>query len=1559
MAARVNTKFVIILASVVAALCLGAIGVYAALFIKTGSDYEALGDAAMEAGDYSEAQRLYERALGHDNQNPVWTEKYLRATERLVPGSFDEANEAFTNYLAVVRAAADVAGTDLELIAETLELQYQTIEQLAPGRRAEADGLVASTTDLLEAFEIGSSAGDWQRLRRYRGLPLARLSQRGIVISDEDRAEAIAELEAAIEADPRDAEAFASIAMLHEAHAATLANGGDYGAAVAEEALADAAMARLREVDPDSPWLLLPGLRARAERLLRSRLYREGSPDDRRRQLAERRDEMRPAVGRAFDAAIAVETQLDPFLLDQASAIERFMTGGFDLRRTLELLESQRAVAEARAEPWVMDPVQYEYRIALVLSAGGEIADAIEMFSSVESSGFVRLSLAGRVRAAIQNESPREIARLEIQRAATLGAQGDTAGSEMAIERSQAARDRYASLVSEDAASLLLLDGLIAEASGDDRVAIDKYTQYNALRTDPLGLAREAAVARRLGRLGQARTALERAIDSGQLSRRLLVQLAETEIQLGDRRNLVRAADLLSDALASSENDELAGQIRDQLTRIEQVLGRRDDGDPILVGVVAAREALVGDGVNPADPGRAEAILRDLVEDNNYDARPVIELAQILLSSERLEEAKTLIRAASAARPDDDSIATLRPVLEATDPLDALNRLIAANIEDPEQRLIRQYRVQAAAGNTDEALSLLDQLRSIAPDSLTVLELTFLRNLENESYDEAEAVISRVEEVDPTGTTALVFQGRLAAARGDRLRAIELYQTAIEASSVDSGVYVLLASEQSALGRLNEAVASYASAIEIRPNDAEIIRRYVGSLIAAGRNDEALEEARRLRPFASRSPQFNDLFLALEASEGGAAGRRLAISSRESRAVREPDNRENRYALAALYIDSQRWDDARDVIAGLRAERDELPAVQMEATLYASQGTVQRSGETFEGIELARLTFVDYIFSATATDEEEARAYLALSEFMLNRGRTRIALSAATQAEQIDPGTRGRALRLRGDLLFRLARHAEAAEAYEGALGAAPDDAQLTYTKRLAESLSLSGQFDRAGVVVAEAIERLPDDLTLSMLSAQLAMRSGDTEEALRQINATVAKYRDQASVFVQRAEIILNSEGLESDAEQDLQTALNLEPNNWRAHRLLAILAQRRGETALALEALRNAVDSNPQANDLLVSLLVELVRLGRDGEALRTAAEVARERGDDPIPALIAAQVFADRSLWAESASMSRLVFDESPELDLGLRLIDALVNQEPPRSGEAERVLDRVLEVGGEAALSEPRVDISRALIAAGRGRDDVADREMLAAFGKLDDNPASYLNWIGNLGRTHRERPLGEQIAVIDRASATLEPGTAQAEWLEMLRAAALAESEERKNEGRDALRSVAGSAASPPVRRQALAILGSTYYAEGLYDDAEATWRLALESFPDDAEILNNLAYCVGVDLARLAEGAEMAARAIEIAGRVPQLLQTLGAIRLEAGALDEAEALFVEAGENARQLSLSIGIVIGRARIALARGDGEEASRLLGVAESNLRFLEDGAERMTTRIEALRAELGA
>ncbi|MEO0764146.1 MAG: hypothetical protein AAFZ09_20470, partial [Pseudomonadota bacterium] len=49
--------------------------------------------------------------------------------------------------------------------------------------------------------------------------------------------------------------------------------------------------------------------------------------------------------------------------------------------------------------------------------------------------------------------------------------------------------------------------------------------------------------------------------------------------------------------------------------------------------------------------------------------------------------------------------------------------------------------------------------------------------------------------------------------------------------------------------------------------------------------------------------------------------------------------------------------------------------------------------------------------------------------------------------------------------------------------------------------------------------------------------------------------------------------------------------------------------------------------------------------------------------------------------------------------LRLIDALVNQEPPRSGEAERVLDRVLEVGGEAALSEPRVDISRALIAAG--------------------------------------------------------------------------------------------------------------------------------------------------------------------------------------------------------------------------------------------------------------------
>src|SRR5215470_10233345 len=114
MAARVNSRFVVILAIVlsVAFALVALVGLR--MIRKSSEQLAALGDQQMSAGHYKEAALLYSKAVNKDQQNPEVLRKWISALEKMAPEQVQEYQDVYNrSYITAIRALADLLKTDL------------------------------------------------------------------------------------------------------------------------------------------------------------------------------------------------------------------------------------------------------------------------------------------------------------------------------------------------------------------------------------------------------------------------------------------------------------------------------------------------------------------------------------------------------------------------------------------------------------------------------------------------------------------------------------------------------------------------------------------------------------------------------------------------------------------------------------------------------------------------------------------------------------------------------------------------------------------------------------------------------------------------------------------------------------------------------------------------------------------------------------------------------------------------------------------------------------------------------------------------------------------------------------------------------------------------------------------------------------------------------------------------------------------------------------------------------------------------------------------------------
>ncbi|MEM7621821.1 MAG: tetratricopeptide repeat protein [Planctomycetota bacterium] len=1544
MAARVNYKFVIILTAVLVGVCAAGIAAYVFVIDKSGQSWADDGDEAMAAGEYADAVKAYGRAVGHERANVEWLEKWANAMEQLTFDDRGAYTRAFQQYVPVIRQIARVKQSDLDAHLAYFDLMFAQSGGNNP--RPLAEVLNNEVEAVLPMLDAAGSSGEV--IRRYRGLAFVQVLAATGELPENEFERTEADLRSALAADPTDGQAATSLVRMINTRLEEARRLDRLIAIERTEGEIDAAVSALVEAAPNDPWTQTLVLATAVDEINREASANTPSPAAREAQIRSRVEGLRDQLDALQASLLASDPgEIEAVLLEQLQLLERLIDPEARNGRSRELYTSY---IEQRPEDAVL-----LVRYALLLGELGELDEAIVILDTARGLPPKPLSVEGVTQFGMKAIAARFSSDFHLRIAGQLDDDDPEreAKLEAALEEAIAARHEYASLVPTGAADLQLLDGMIAITEKRFADAIAELSSFNAATNfnDRRGVLLEARVALELNRPGTARDRFTQLSELEPTNPDPLVQIARIERSSDDAASIARAIRLCEQALDLRPSYEPAQLLLTQL-RLES--GETSSGDPALDVIYEARRIERGNELTPGDEAAAMIALREGLAEHNFDPRVARELASRLLNADRLDEARAVIEEARTRHPDDEGLVRIGSLLTSDTVADAVAQLIEDSDIPPIQKALGQYRVFNRAGRTAEANEYLDQAIAIDADDPAVLEVRFRNAVVSRDLELAGEIAGIAEDVNADSMNGVSYAARLAAAEGRAEDAVQLFEEAIETGRADANVYRALAVTQRSVGRNNAALESFTRALEIRPDDTATIFQYVSMLASLGRTDEALEAARRFRSAASGSEDFTNLYLTLEVSAGGPEGRRRAIAQRRRLLTEDPTDRRNRGALAVLFIEDRQWLEARTLIDELRAGRDGLDVVALDARWYADQGRVRSEGEFKSGIELAQRVFVEYIIGL---DDETAivDAYLSLARFMIQRGQYGVAVRAIDDARPQQDPEQLRAEKLFGDLMLTLGRSAEAAGAFRLVVDSGADDENQSYRKRLIEMLLRQNEFAAAEEQIDALGSDFADDLTIMMQQADVLIGQGRRSDALSLLNRAVSLYQDTPVVYAKRAQVLISDPDSLSDALADLETALEIQPDEWRTLRLRSSVYYRLGRVEDALTDLRAALRVNPTLDEVLLGLMIELVSLNRDGEALDAAIEVIDQRPTDTTLMITAGRVLSDRALWGRAAVLYGRAWELSQDPELAIRYIDSLVNADPPRPDDAERVLRRVIELTPDAG-EDSELLIAQALIEDARGRSARATSFLSQAFDATGEDIPSKLNWIRNVVRLYSDQEEGAAVAFV-RDLQIDATDTATRDWLEYAAARMLLDRDSSFEDGTSVLSRLADDASLDVLRLLSYRTLGAGWYEREDFAAAESTWRSGLEAFPEDWEMQNNLAYCVGVELGRAEDAIPLARRAVELAPNQSQAWDTLAKLQILLGQYDDAEVSLDEGSKYMQNAAARINITLNRARIALAREECDVARSLLTQARTSTDTLPQLRDRFETDIDDLSAQI--
>ncbi len=391
-----------------------------------------------------------------------------------------------------------------------------------------------------------------------------------------------------------------------------------------------------------------------------------------------------------------------------------------------------------------------------------------------------------------------------------------------------------------------MLEGLFAYERGDYSAAVDGFQRSVSLQPTLEGYYRLALALMQTGNLESALSNARRVLDFAPehaLARELICTVLLAQGRLDDaQQEAERLAERYPDNAATlfllGRVQEAKGNFAEAIRLLDRSLAL----DPDLAGATVRRSTLL---MAEGRYSEAEAGLAGAVKRNTGDREAWAALIRFHMERRDFAAAERALTEGLVRRPDDPMLRTLLANLYAaqgkeTEALDQIGRVRAADPGNMPAALL-ELRLHLYANRNEKALELCDALFALYPRATQfLLTSAALCDLAGRA-DEAQ---SRLEKAMALGDRrALFFLAQRFQSAGKTGEAEKMLQGALRDSAAPD-IRARLASLYLEEKRLDEAIALYESLEKSKPGEAAEGKFHI--LYAAGKYDEALEQARRL-----------------------------------------------------------------------------------------------------------------------------------------------------------------------------------------------------------------------------------------------------------------------------------------------------------------------------------------------------------------------------------------------------------------------------------------------------------------------------------------------------------------------------------------------------------------------------------------------------------------------------------------------------------------------------------------------------------------------------------------
>ncbi|WP_271411168.1 cellulose biosynthesis protein BcsC [Pseudomonas sp. Q1-7] len=497
---------------------------------------------------------------------------------------------------------------------------------------------------------------------------------------------------------------------------------------------------------------------------------------------------------------------------------------------------------------------------------------------------------------------------------------------------------------------------------------------------------------------------------------------------------------------------------------------------------------------------------------------------------------------------------------------------------------------------------------------------------QQDRLDDAEVLLSKAvrqkggsawrKALDEVRYWSLLQRARDAQAKGRGAEARRQLEQAIRLKPRDVAAQAALADLQAEQGDYAAAEAGYRRVLAQQPANAQARRGLIAVLGPQGKQEEALRliealpkaEQDKVGGLGQMRAEQAMQRARLAEQRGDPAGQRAAL---EEALRHDPNNAWARFALARLYVGLGAVEEARSLVDGLLASQPKDPdALYTSALLSMQLGEWQKARDSLARIppaarnaDVNRLVGeVDFnlrlqdIQALNKTGRyQEARAFLVRLEPQAASHPQRLASLATAYAEARDPQ---RAIAMMRDLLARSPRAEPGLTLqYAGVLLQADQDAEVSailrdlqgrslspderrqyddllflYRVRQAEKLRERGELAAAYETLAPALAQRPQDSLAVSALARMYAANGNPSKALELYKPLLQRQPDDARLQIGAADMAaqLRDDGF---AEQSLQRALKLAPNDPDILTSAARIYRQQGRSGKAAELLRKVV--------------------------------------------------------------------------------------------------------------------------------------------------------------------------------------------------------------------------------------------------------------------------------------------------------------------------------------------------------------------------------------------------